>query len=821
MDIGAILRKIHREKQPPNPRLLFSNYVTATKHIELDPWQKDLCRRLEKYFWLAQWDQFKGSFKVIDFIGDKPYQIAPTGLTISQEDIDQLATHGVRVAIHAPPQFGKSIIISQCYPAWILGWDPLHRFRLSTYNVFHSTRFSVVVKHILNSPEHKTLFPDPAGHLPKRSKYVEWSTNARLGHPDGQASFTALGLSSGFTGTGYDTLLMDDPYKGMEDALSEVIRDKTWRFWTDTASTRATETSNTFIMFHRYHQDDMGGRAIASGDFELLRYAAECDGPYVDESLGSDVSFPDPIGRKVGEYLSTRFGELFYVRNKRNEQVWHSMFQGQPTSKSGKMFNIGLLKEIRRNRVPEIIYWVRSWDNAATEGAGAFTAGILMGVDAAENVYIFGVERAQVGTAERQLLQETTAQKDGKLVQIHVPQDPGSAGKDVAFQFQQEMAQEGKGYIVVVDKVTGNKEMRAYPASKAVNSGKVFLVKNNDGSIPGWHKPLKGEMRFFPAGTYKDQIDALADGYSHLMRLFFRGLVIKSATAENLLHRSVFVRKFGEKVPVHWEVAAAVRIAPDSSKPSGYCITARAAENAHVGEMVFILAAARMYVDDPVRVLNALRLDLMKHCAKGVEHPHVIWLNKDASSVLQVTAQKLDMRLTPFLDEPTAGIAETNWYFQRLELQNLFYPRIGATRCHALIDDKQFTKNDVENEEGMLSLRQDLQTWSYTETGQVQPQAGITLDCVRMTMYKFALSATLLTEHERRLSQLAPELQPDAVRAKRGTPEFVEAVLAQEHALATLRMREEDEKRIALRNSNGREHHVGPVAVLRRFIRRN
>ena len=796
--------------------LSFESYVETTSRITLDPWQTDLCRRLEETFWLAHFHRFKNDFTPIAFGTVHPYQISPSGLQIKQEKIDQSLGKGARAAIHAPPQFGKSIIISQCYPAWILGFDPLHRFRLATYNMLHSARFSVVVKHLMQSIEHQSLFPDPAGHLPARSRVVEWSTNARLEHPDGQASFTALGLQSGFVGTGYDTLLMDDPYKSAEEALSEIIRDKTWRFWTDTASTRANEHSNVFIMFHRYHQDDMGGRAIATGDFELWRYAAESDGEYEDEESG--LKFPDPLGRAAGEYLSPRFGELFYLRQKRNAQVWYSQFQGRPSAKTGSMFNVSLFKEIKRQDVPQILHWVRAWDNAATQGAGAYTAGPLMGVDAAENIYVFDMERKQVGTAERQVLQETTAERDGKLVQIHVPQDPGSAGKDVAFQFQQEMSQ--KGYVVQAESVSGNKEMRAYPFSKAVNLSRVYLVLNEDGSTPEWHKKYKGEFRYFPASTYKDQVDSSADGYSHLMRLFYRGLVIKNVSEANLLHRSMFARRFGnEMIQRHWEVAAAVRIASDSSRPSGYAITARAAENAHMGEVVFIVAAARMYVDNPIQVLDALRVDLMRHCADGIKHPHVVWLNKGAGDVLQVTAQKMDMRLTEFTDDATAGIPETNYYFQKTPGLSPFYNREGTTRCYALVDDDQFETRNVRDEGGMLSLRQDWQTWSYTERGEVQPFAGITLDCVRMTMYKFALTATILSPEERRLAKLPQELQPEALRAKLGTPEFVELHFAQEHALLTIRIQEEDDKWGRYSNSNGNGHHIGPRAVVRRYRR--
>jgi len=788
--------------------LSLENYVQTTKRIILDPWQVDLCRRLEAAFWLAQFDKFKKSFTPVGFGTVDPYQISPSGLMIKQEKIDQSLNKGTRVAIHAPPQFGKSIIISQCYPAWILGFDPLHRFRLSTYNVFHSGRFSRVIIHLLKSPEHRELFPDPACQLPSKHKVIEWSTNARLSHPDGQASFSALGLQSGFVGTGYDTLLMDDPYKSAEEALSEIIRDKTWRFWTDTASTRANEHSNVFIMFHRYHQDDMGGRAIATGDFNLWRYAAEADGDYEDEESG--LKFPDPLARAADQYLSDRFGELFYLRQKRNEQVWFSQFQGRPSSKTGSMFNVSLFKVVKRQDVPQILHRVRAWDNAATEGSGSYTAGCLMGVDAAENIYVFDMERKQVGTAERQFLQETTAERDGKLVEIHVPQDPGSAGKDVAFQFHQEMSQ--KGYLVQTEKVSGSKEMRAYPFSKAVNSGKVFLILNPDGSEPHWHKKYRSEFRHFPTSTFKDQVDSSADGYNHLMRLFHRGLVVKDASQANLLQRSLFAARFGEKIPAHWEVSAAVRIASDASHPSGFCISVRAAENAYIGETIFIVAAARMYTDNPVRVLESLCSEIRTHLVSGISPAHLIWVNKGAGSVLPIAAQKMNLHLTEFKDEATAGIQEMNYYFQRISSHSPFHNRTGTTRCFVLVDDDQFEPPNIRDERGMLSLRQDLQSWSYTDKGEVQPFAGVTLDCLRMTVYKFALTATTLTAEEQLLAKLAPELRPEAVRAKLGTPEFVEAVYAQEYALKEIRMQEEQE-----RTSVG--EYLGKRAVMRRYSR--
>ena len=113
-----IARQVTSDKGHP---LSLANYVQTTKRVSLDPWQKDICRRLEETFWLSQFEKFENQFTRITFTSGRPYQLSPSGLEIDQEKIDQRRGQGTRAAIHAPPQFGKSIIISQCYPAWILG----------------------------------------------------------------------------------------------------------------------------------------------------------------------------------------------------------------------------------------------------------------------------------------------------------------------------------------------------------------------------------------------------------------------------------------------------------------------------------------------------------------------------------------------------------------------------------------------------------------------------------------------------------------------------------------------------------------------------
>ena len=59
---------------------------------------------------------------------------------------------GQRIAIHAPPQLGKSLIVSQRFPSWMLGASPTHRIRLTCYNERHAQRFSLVNQQIDEIP---------------------------------------------------------------------------------------------------------------------------------------------------------------------------------------------------------------------------------------------------------------------------------------------------------------------------------------------------------------------------------------------------------------------------------------------------------------------------------------------------------------------------------------------------------------------------------------------------------------------------------------------------------------------------------------------
>lgn len=439
-------------------------FVRKTTGLKLDDWQIDLCSRLTR-------------------LRDE---------------------RGLRWLIHAPPQAGKSVILSQRLPAWLLGYKPSMRIKLACYNIEHATRFSRICRELMESDEYAEMFSGDDWRLSKTAnKQEEWSTLARKRRRDSQPSLKALGLTSGFVGQGADLLIVDDPYASPQDAYSEIIRDSVWTFWADSAKPRLNPASNVIVMFHRYHLDDLAGRLMREeglkengGKWELFRYAAIADGER-----------DDPMNRTVGAKLSPRMEADFLEEQQRNAAVWLGQFQGVPISRTGSFFRADKFEVVED--APEGLPACRGWDLAATEGSGDYTAGVKMsGPDAYGYYYVVDVQRGQWSADRRNRVIRETAERDGEACWVRGAQDPGSAGGEAARAFRHLLA----GYSVQTERVSGAKEVRADPLSSRVNSGDVRLVRG------AWNRDFIEEFRAFPRGRHDDQIDAAADAFTVLAR---------------------------------------------------------------------------------------------------------------------------------------------------------------------------------------------------------------------------------------------------------------------------------------------------------------
>lgn len=280
---------------------------------------------------------------------------------------------GIRLLIHGPPQFGKSIIMSKRFPAWLLANDPMRRIVMAGYNVEHARdQFAEQVRNLMQSDDFRHRYPQAS--IPTTCSAAAFSTSARAALNDGQDSIVAVGLLSGFTGKGVapgDALLLDDPYASPDDAKSETINDRVWRFWDDNAKNRVHPEANVAVLFHRYHEADLAGRLLETGNWEHVRFPALGD----ENEDGSD-----PTGRPMGEPLSPMWTvpDLHKIELE-NPVVFRGQWQGTPRPVDGDKFKRHWFSII--DEIPPLVFWVRYWDLAVgIKRENDFTAGALVGV---------------------------------------------------------------------------------------------------------------------------------------------------------------------------------------------------------------------------------------------------------------------------------------------------------------------------------------------------------------------------------------------------------------------------------------------------------
>lgn len=238
-----------------------------------------------------------------------------------------LKDKGLRIAVHAPPQYGKTVYVSQRMPAYGLGVNPDARWALACYNETRAEAFAEVVRGLMQHPDYAQTFGPEAAIPPTAARGEFWTVKRRRAQ-DAQPSFKAMGLNSGFVGRGVDYLVIDDPYKSDEEAESEAISERVWRFWEATAKPRLSSESNVMVMFHRYNERDLAARLIQEGGWEIVRLPAIADG-------GMD----DPTGREPGELLSPmRTKEWLDAFKAQSPRIFAAQFQGTPQPESGGMF---------------------------------------------------------------------------------------------------------------------------------------------------------------------------------------------------------------------------------------------------------------------------------------------------------------------------------------------------------------------------------------------------------------------------------------------------------------------------------------------------
>ncbi len=414
-----------------------------------------------------------------------------------------------RVMIFAPPQHGKSELVSVRLPAYWLGQRSDDPIILTSYAASLAESKSRQARQVLESGEYHRLFPDVSTSRESRS-VNEWTIANRRGR------LLAAGVGGPITGHGALLGIVDDPFENWEQAQSLTIRDKVWDWWRSTFRTRIWEAGAIVIVMTRWHEDDLAGRLIGEQgrEWEIIRLPALAETQEErDENarrLGLPAGQPDPLGRAPDEPLAPRrFSHvaLDAIRRDVGSLVWNAEYQGVPRAPEGNRFKRAWFEIVEA--APANALRVRYWDKAGSEGKGAYTAGVLMAADANTGRYfIEDVVRGQWSALERERIMKQTTELDARRgrVETWIEQEPGSGGKESAESTIRNLA----GFIVHAERPTGDKDVRMEPFAAQAEAGNVKLVRGT--WVPMW----LDEICAIPNSAYRDQGDGTSGAFNKL-----------------------------------------------------------------------------------------------------------------------------------------------------------------------------------------------------------------------------------------------------------------------------------------------------------------
>lgn len=408
-----------------------------------------------------------------------------------------------RLLVNVWPGSMKSMIVSVLWPAWEWGpaGRPSLRYVSTAFNDTPVNRDTTKTRDLILSDWYQTLWPDVKLKKKGETSFTNTSTGGRVG-----IAFGSLTSQRG------DRLIIDDPHS-TETAESDVDRAKTTRKFLEGAQNRLNdqERSAIVVIMQRLHMDDVSGtimkhprlgyvHVVLPMEFEVKRaYRSKWGSD--PRTVEGELADPERFPRSVVETLKES-GDYF----------WAGQYQQRPAPREGGLFKIP--EDWQTSRVVDSIpaggITVGGWDFAGSKRkTSPYTVRAKLTRVERRAIYVRHIDRRRTLPHELDQMIEDVVKDDGHSCYQSLPQDPGQAGKAQKWRIAEQL----EGYDFRVTPETGDKQTRAEPFAAQWNAGRVFLERGP------WNDAFIEELRNFPSGSYKDQVDATSRSYAEIVRM--------------------------------------------------------------------------------------------------------------------------------------------------------------------------------------------------------------------------------------------------------------------------------------------------------------
>lgn len=387
-----------------------------------------------------------------------------------------------RLMILAPPGSAKSTYCSIQFPLWRLARRPEQNILTASNTQELADNFNRRRRNLALTSEWQALAD---------TKLADDLQGVTHFGTERQGGIRAAGVGSSIVGFRSHLNVLDDPIRGLDEALSTQTLDKQWDWFNHEFRTRLVPTGRELIVSTRWAKNDIAGRILATeaDRWEVLRLPMVADRE------------DDPLGRAPGASLWPEyFGPEFVAEKQKNALLWSTQFQQTPLDESGSWVNQSHLHIV--DRVPEHLSYVIAVDLALTVGRGDYTVIVVAGLDAERNLYVVHVDR-------RRCTPEQTVENIAGFNAIYSP--------TAVLADDDNMIKVMRPLMAELFRSTGRSPppLEAIPMrgkdkeTRAAAIRGLFLADRVRIKRGGWNSALLQELLEFPSGEHDDQVDAL------------------------------------------------------------------------------------------------------------------------------------------------------------------------------------------------------------------------------------------------------------------------------------------------------------------------
>lgn len=399
-----------------------------------------------------------------------------------------------RLIINVPPRSAKSICVTISFIAWLMGHDPTKRVMAISYAADLSRKHAADFCTVVTSAWFRATFP--AFKL-AFSRDGELQTTLR-------GSRFAGSIGGSVMGRGADLIVIDDPIKGLDAALSEAERRRVTEFYDSTLFSRLNDRINgaIVIVMQRLHQDDLVGHVLDKEEWTVLSLPAIApeDCQYRIGHAPNEIHH-----RREGEVLHpTREPASWLEVAKRNLGTlnFSAQYQQNPLPADGNAIKRDWIKYV--DELPDAFERkIVSWDTASTLGeTNDFSVGTVWGA-IGQDFYLLHVERGRWESPE--LRQRMIRIADEHEVNATLIEDT-----ELGRSMSQDLRRTRK-LAPILEQARFDKMARLLAQAARFEAGQVHLPRQAP-----WLAVYLSELLAFPAGRNDDQVDSTSQALKYL-----------------------------------------------------------------------------------------------------------------------------------------------------------------------------------------------------------------------------------------------------------------------------------------------------------------